>query len=152
AGVARGFFSLEQMMEIDEFLKQQLAKSEVKLDSHYYCPFITEEYAMERKIPLNSPWIDQYRLRKPQIGMLAQACKDFNLNLQEVQLYFIGDKKEDVLTGINAGGKGIWVVREDNKYFNERDFKEIAKKHPEKIHKAQNMIDAIYFLLKDRLI
>ena len=45
--------------------------------------------------------------RKPQIGNLIAAKKDFDIELNKS--YFVGDKDEDVLCGINAGCKTIRI-------------------------------------------
>jgi len=42
--------------------------------------------------------------------MLEQAAKDLGMTLKDFEdIYVIGNRKNDAKTGINAGGKGIFV-------------------------------------------
>src|SRR3989344_554569 len=44
---------------------------------------------------------------KPNIGMIERACVLIDRRIEECDVYFIGDRKSDVETGLNAGGVGI---------------------------------------------
>lgn len=97
SGVARGYFTEQQLEQIHHHLKKLLADEGVYLDAIYYCPYHPEgtvaEYAKE------SDW------RKPQPGMLLQAAKDFDIDLS--QSWMIGDSYRDIAAGKRAGCKTI---------------------------------------------
>ena len=52
--------------------------------------------------------------RKPKAGLLFQAAKDFNIDLSSS--WMIGDTKNDVLAGINAGCKTALLSENEDDY------------------------------------
>lgn len=92
SGVARGLFS-------EETLRKMNARLEMKtgVDAVYYCP----HYPTGK--------IQKYSYvcacRKPEIGMITQACKEFTIDLQKS--YMVGDRTSDILLGKKAGMKTI---------------------------------------------
>jgi len=95
-GIAFGYLRLEKLKEINEFLKK-----EFEIDEIYFCP--------------HHPKITgECECRKPKIGMILQAAKDFNLDLENS--YTVGDSLSDIETGKNAKTKKnflIGVARKD---------------------------------------
>lgn len=92
SGVARGFFSEEQLSEIHEYMINELKKSKIRIDKIYVC--------------MHHP-NDKCDCRKPEIGLLKEAEKEFNIDLKKS--FFIGDKTIDIETGKKAGCKTILV-------------------------------------------
>jgi D-glycero-D-manno-heptose 1,7-bisphosphate phosphatase len=92
SGVARGYFTEADLMKIHERMIDELAKRGAKIDAVYYC--------------LHHP-NEECECRKPNIGMLKQAARDFDLDLNKC--YIIGDRKLDVEAGRNAGCTSILV-------------------------------------------
>ena len=78
-------------------METELGKEGAFLDGIYICPHHKDKgFAGERpeyKIDCNC--------RKPKPGMLLQAAKDFNIDLG--QSIMIGDSKNDIEAGQNAG-------------------------------------------------
>ncbi|MFH1211426.1 MAG: HAD-IIIA family hydrolase [Candidatus Woesearchaeota archaeon] len=110
-GVARGFVSLETVVEINRVLSGMLKAEGIELDGWFQCCYAPIDYAMKKGIPLDSPWIKDTDLRKPDIGMLRQAAESFGMTLDDFSsIYTMGDKATDVQTGLNAGGKGIFLL------------------------------------------
>lgn len=93
SGVARGFFDENVLREIHEKLVSELAEKGAKLDAIYFCPHNSE---------------NDCSCRKPKIGMIEQAMKDFEIDLQNS--WMIGDKAIDVETGFNAKTKTVLVL------------------------------------------
>lgn len=93
SGITRGFIDESAFHKINEKLALELKKGGAKLDMIYYCPHVSE---------------DNCHCRKPKIGMLDQAVKDFQIDLNKS--WVIGDKASDVETGINAGTKTALVL------------------------------------------
>ncbi|MFV0337180.1 MAG: D-glycero-alpha-D-manno-heptose-1,7-bisphosphate 7-phosphatase [Chthoniobacterales bacterium] len=89
SGIGRGYFSLQDYEAVHaEFMRQ----IDNELDAAYFCP--------------DSPEAATPR-RKPGIGMLLEAAKDFDLDLRVC--WIIGDKAADTLCGKAAGSRGILV-------------------------------------------
>lgn len=93
SGIARGFFDEKVLLEIHEKLITELAKAGAKLDAIYFCPHNAE---------------NDCSCRKPQIGMIERAMKDFPLDLKNS--WMIGDKAIDVEMGFNAKTKTALVL------------------------------------------
>ena len=108
------------MNEIHKRLEVLLGQNGAYIDRIYYCPHHPDKgfegEIKELKIDCDC--------RKPKIGMLKEAKKDFNIDFKES--YIIGDSTLDVKTGINAGIKTILVktgqAGEDKKYDVTADF------------------------------
>lgn len=92
SGVARGLFLESDLKDMNEYLQKT-----VGVDAVYYCPHHPEGS------------VERYRkvcqCRKPETGMLAQACADFEIDMQNS--YMVGDRAGDILTGQKAGIKTI---------------------------------------------
>ena len=81
----------------------RLLKSEVKLDDIFVC------YHDD---------LDNCECRKPKPGLLLDAGKKWNINLNKS--YMIGDRWKDVQAGINAGCKTIFI---NNNYKENKEVK-----------------------------
>lgn len=92
SGIARGIIEEEIILEINNKLK-----IETGVDAIYFCPHhpkgIVQKYAI------------QCECRKPGIGMIKSACKDYEIDLE--QSFMVGDRASDIKTGINCGIKTI---------------------------------------------
>lgn len=92
SGIARGLFTENSLKDMNEYLKKTIA-----VDAIYYCP--------------HHPGgnVDRYRkickCRKPETGLLEQACKDFTIDMD--RSYMVGDRAGDILTGKRAGIKTV---------------------------------------------
>ena len=92
SGVARGLFTEETLRDMNTHLKEMTG-----VDAIYYCPHHPNGD------------VDEYRkickCRKPEIGLLEQACNDFDIDMN--RSYMVGDRASDILTGQRAGTKTI---------------------------------------------
>ena len=92
SGVARGLFTEETLKDMNTFLQEMTG-----VDAIYYCPHHPNGD------------VDRYRrickCRKPEIGLLEQACMDFDIDMN--RSYMVGDRASDILTGQRAGIKTV---------------------------------------------
>ena len=100
AGVARGYYTEMDVKVLHEYLDDLLAAEATYIDAYYYCPHhldgTVEDYKRECKC------------RKPGIGMIKEAARDFDINLGESII--VGDKEIDILAGKKSGiGKCVLV-------------------------------------------
>ena len=114
--VARGETDLATLKEIHNKMEVLLGEGGAYLNDLYFCPHHPDK-GFEGEVPELK--ID-CECRKPKIGMLLQAKKDYNIDLSKS--WFVGDTHQDVQTGINAGCRTILVTTGDP---------EPAKKYPE---------------------
>ena len=97
SGVARAFFTEEQLQEMHHRLGKLLEQQGVQIDAFYYCP-----HHPEGVLPQYSFHCD---CRKPREGMVLKACADFAID--PTASWFVGDILDDVEAGHRAGCRSI---------------------------------------------
>jgi len=97
SGIARGYYTEEQMQALHDWMNAELAKSGAHIDRIYHCPF-HEEGTIPRYTK------DSYD-RKPKPGMLIRAMTDFPV-IKE-RSFLIGDKQADLGAASAAGVRGF---------------------------------------------
>jgi D,D-heptose 1,7-bisphosphate phosphatase len=98
--IARGEVSVPQLNLIHAKMETLLGQDGAYIDGLYYCPHHPDK-GFEGEIPELK--ID-CNCRKPKIGLLTRAAEDFNIDLKSS--WFIGDGKNDIQCGQNAGLAG----------------------------------------------
>ncbi len=92
SGVGRGIIPEPVLLEIHDVLQQLLSEFDTTLDSIHYCPHKPD---------------DGCDCRKPSPKMLLDAAA--NTGADTGNMYMIGDKAMDILSGKNAGAVTILV-------------------------------------------
>ncbi len=128
SGISRGYFTYDDLKKIHNKLEKELYnESKAKIDKIYYCASHPDE---------NSP------RRKPNIGMIEEAQKDFNIDLKNS--FIIGDKISDIELGINAGVKPILVLTGKGK----KEMEKLkTKDYREKVIIQENILEASEFII-----
>jgi len=94
AGIARGFYTEEDMHKLHEHINKELAEIGAHIDAFYFCP--------------HHPDITgSCHCRKPEQGMIEKAIKDFDIDVTKSVLF--GDKPWDIEAGEKCGIKGYLV-------------------------------------------
>ncbi|WP_339729737.1 D-glycero-beta-D-manno-heptose 1,7-bisphosphate 7-phosphatase [uncultured Gimesia sp.] len=93
AGIARGYYTEQQFLELTEWMKQEFARRNLPLTDLYYCPH-HPRYGGEQ-------YCQQCECRKPGPGMLLDAAQKHDLDLSASIL--VGDKGSDIAAGRAAG-------------------------------------------------
>lgn len=108
--IARGEVSFEELQEIHNKMETLLGEQGAYVDAIYYCPHHPHKgYEGERpelKIECDC--------RKPKPGMLLQATKDFNIDLEHS--WMIGDGENDIAAGKNAGCHTALIATDEHDY------------------------------------
>jgi histidinol-phosphate phosphatase family protein len=91
--VGRGFFTREDVEKVHAALEQRLLKNNLKLDGIYYCPHHPDDHC---------------RCRKPEVGLVKQACQQFQVDLKKSVV--IGDRESDLELGKRIGSQTILVL------------------------------------------
>lgn len=90
SGVGRGYFTKEDVENLHKLMIEQLDKKGIRIDRIYFCPHHPD---------------DGCDCRKPKIGMLMQAVKDFDISLNDS--WMIGDDERDIIMSRDANLKAI---------------------------------------------
>ena len=93
SGVARGYFTEEQLNKFHKNLNYLLKKNNAKIDNFFYCPYHPQAKIKKYKKITN--------LRKPGNGMLLNAIKKFKTKPKFC--FMIGDEKKDFLSANKTG-------------------------------------------------
>ena len=88
AGIARGYYSIDDFNKLTTWMLQQFKKNSIIIDDIYYCPH-------------HPKFTGICNCRKPEPGLILEAKNKHNLNLYKSIL--IGDKQSDIQAGRNAG-------------------------------------------------
>ncbi len=105
--IARGEVTYDGLQEIHNKMETLLGEDGAYLDGIYFCPHHPdsgyEGEIKELKI--------ECECRKPKPGMLFKAAQDLNIDLE--QSWMIGDGKNDIQAGKNAGCRTALIGSED---------------------------------------
>lgn len=99
SGIARGYYTEEDLVELHKFLDGELCKVSAKVDGYYYCPHHTKGTIEKYKIECNC--------RKPNLGMFLEAGKKFDIDF--ANSFIVGDKMSDLEAGLRLGMSSILV-------------------------------------------
>ncbi|WP_457913447.1 D-glycero-beta-D-manno-heptose 1,7-bisphosphate 7-phosphatase [Candidatus Gillettellia adelgis] len=93
SGIARGKFSKKQFIHLTAWMNKLLVSSNVNFDGIYFCPHHPKALITEYR--------QECYCRKPKPGMLLKAL--YQLNIDKMTSYMVGDKLEDMQVAIAAG-------------------------------------------------
>lgn len=99
AGVARGYYSEEDVKRLHRYLNECLEKNGASIDHFFYCPHHPVHGIGKYKTVC--------RCRKPEIGMFLMAEQYYQVDKEHS--WMIGDKLLDVEAGRNYGVRSILV-------------------------------------------
>lgn len=105
SGIARGYYSEEDVVLLHKFMNTELNKEGVHIDAFYYCP-----HHIDGKI---LKYQKACKCRKPAPGMIHRACQDWSVDIENS--FVIGDRTSDIEAANNAGMRGF-LFDGDNLY------------------------------------
>lgn len=101
--IAKGLCNIKDVLKIHKKMETDLGNNGTKLDAIYFCPHHPEKGFKGE----NKKYKRDCACRKPKTGLIKQATKDFNIDLENS--YLIGDSIIDALTAKRAKIKFIGV-------------------------------------------
>jgi D,D-heptose 1,7-bisphosphate phosphatase len=99
AGVARGFYGLNDVESVHQYIAGQLAELGAYIDRYFYCPYHPEGTVAE----FTRASVD----RKPMPGMARAAAEELNLDL--TSSWVVGDRAEDIGLARAVGASAVYV-------------------------------------------
>lgn len=97
SGVARGYFTMHEVCEVNDYMKECLEKEQVHIQKFYCCPHGPN---------------DDCECRKPRTGLYQQAILDFHIDA--AKSYLVGDKVSDIKAAFSLGaGYGLLLSGHD---------------------------------------
>ena len=135
AGVAKGMFDEAFVRQTHQVLAERFAAGGAVVDGFYYCPHFPEGS------------VEAYRraceCRKPKPGMLRQAAREHDLDLD--RSFLVGDRWSDIEAAQAAGARGVLVKTGHGV---------IEAAHPkpsvEAATVAETLMDAATFILQEQ--
>lgn len=100
-GIAKGHLKRETLKAFERTMLAGIRAARGNIDRIYYCLHHPEAKVPELR--------RRCRCRKPEIGMLEQAAADLGVAL--VDCYMVGDGISDLVAGLRAGCRTIFVGR-----------------------------------------
>ena len=100
AGVARGYFAEDIIVQVHDRLRGDLENAAARLDAIYYCahhPSVGEP-----------PYRLDCDCRKPKTGLIERATADFEIDLE--RSWMVGDRYGDLELAQNAGLHSAFVL------------------------------------------
>jgi D-glycero-D-manno-heptose 1,7-bisphosphate phosphatase len=93
SGIGRGYYSESDFHTLTKWMLERFIEKEIKIEKVLYCPHRPE---------------DGCHCRKPDIGMIEEALREYPLDLQHS--WMIGDKQSDMELAYNAKiGNAIYI-------------------------------------------
>ena len=92
AGIARGYYTEEDYLKLQNFIEDDLMKKGIKIEKSYFCPHhpnVTGKYGIE------------CNCRKPNTANFELAIEEFDINVKNS--FMIGDKITDLIPAEKLG-------------------------------------------------
>lgn len=96
SGIARGYFTVEDMEKLHNFMNDDLSHKGVEIKKFYYCPHLEGGRVAE--------FARACDCRKPKPGLVLECLRENHLQPEECIL--IGDKERDLQCAAAAGVRG----------------------------------------------
>ncbi len=112
SGIARGYYTEEDFIKLNEYMKGELKKEGITITEVYYCPHYGNDC----------------ECRKPKTAMFERAVREFNIDLSKS--YAIGDKERDCSICFKSECRGFLIGHDspDARIRSVKSLKEAAEK------------------------
>ena len=98
SGIARGFYTLDDMHHLHDWMTQDILGFNARIDGFYFCPYHSEGSVIEYVVP-------DHPDRKPNPGMLLRAIAEHGID--PATSLMVGDQDSDVTAAERAGVSGL---------------------------------------------
>lgn len=101
SGIARGYYSVNDMEQLHEYMQNELLKRNLCFDGIYYCPHHPKGIVKE--------FTKECQCRKPGLELFERAIKDFEID--PLKSIAIGDKERDLIPARMLGMETIYIEK-----------------------------------------
>ena len=103
SGIARGYYTEDDVKLLHKYMNKNLNEVNAIINDFFYSPFHPSDKSGKYK--------HLKHLRKPNIGMLQDACNKWDIDINKS--FLVGDKQKDIECAKNFGIKG-YLFKENN--------------------------------------
>ncbi len=100
SGIARGYYSEDDYLELDRWLKEDLKSKGIELAGTYYCPHLPDGAVIQYR--------KECECRKPKTGLFWRAQRELGIDMDKS--FAVGDKVRDLSVCKESGVKGILLT------------------------------------------
>ena len=93
SGIGRGYYTDREFHKFNEHLIGILNENKIRIERTFYCPHVKE---------------DNCECKKPKIKYIREIVNGWNVDISNS--WVIGDHPSDILFGINAGSKTVYLI------------------------------------------
>jgi len=134
SGVARGYYPLDLVKTLHHLLVTRIREKKGTIDGIFFCP-----HHPAGSVPEFSRDCD---CRKPKTGLIEQACKSFEIDLQ--RSFVVGDMCTDMELAQRAGVPGVMV--KTGYGLGEIEYI-LPRKTAKPAHLAEDLLDAVRWII-----
>ncbi len=103
SGIGRGYYTDKEFHKFNDHLIGILKENQIRIERTFYCPHVKE---------------DKCECKKPKIKYIREIVDGWNVDIKNS--WVIGDHPSDILFGINAGSKTVYLISgHGKKHFHE---------------------------------
>jgi D-glycero-D-manno-heptose 1,7-bisphosphate phosphatase len=135
SGVARGYFTEDDVKRVNEKMTEELEKVGARLDAIYYCPHHSEFGDEKYRAECNC--------RKPMPGMVEEAKRKFDIDVS--RSFVVGDHAGDIELAHNVGASSIFVLTGHGR----EEYDKMKEKGIVPDYTADNLLSAVAIILKE---
>jgi len=143
-------------IDVNEYIIDKLKEEGAIINGSQMCPFVDSDYV--KKAQMKGRKVDSIYVRngyldiKPKTGMIYKIVNSviLGIELENQNIYVIGDRASDVQMGLNAKGKGILVPNYKTEELGDVDkVREMARENGSNIFIAKNFLEAVDYVIED---
>ena len=97
SGIARGYYTVNDYLSLDQWLKNDLAQRGIYISGSYFCPHLSGG--------ANSKYAKECDCRKPKTALFWRAARELNIDMD--LSFAVGDKERDLSICDESGVRGI---------------------------------------------
>jgi len=103
SGIGRGYYTDKEFHKFNDHLIRILKENQIRIERTFYCPHVKE---------------DNCECKKPKIKYIREIVDGWNVDIKNS--WVIGDHPSDILFGINAGARTVYLISgHGKKHFHE---------------------------------
>ncbi len=104
SGIARGYYTEEDYLALDEWLKSTLRAQGIEITASYYCPHLPDAPVERYSVTCTC--------RKPAVGLFEKAIREWDID--PARSYAVGDRMRDLEICKNTGCRGFLLNNTEN--------------------------------------